>query len=183
MISWIILIGALLLSIIWGVMFLRQLRSGLAATALDDKFTWGLYVQGFFYFSALAGGLLIFIAIATLFEIGSLGLVVEACAAVSFSCLVAAGLLLGSDLGKPFRGMKILTGKNFTSPLTWDFYLLGACAVLNLVFLLGWIPGHGPVARVWAVLCLIAALGYVMIHTLLKACIRKGKTLGSLSWR
>jgi Ni/Fe-hydrogenase subunit HybB-like protein len=81
-------------------------------------------------------------------------------------CLAAAALLLGSDLGKPFRGVKILTGKNFASPLTWDFYMLALCGILGLVFLLGWIPQTGPVATFWAVLCLLAALGYVMIHTL-----------------
>ena len=51
--SWIVFIIALLLSALWGVMFLKQLKTGLTTTALDDKFTWGLYVQGFFFFSAL----------------------------------------------------------------------------------------------------------------------------------
>ncbi len=166
MTSWIIILAASILSIIWVVMFFRQLTSGLTATALDDKFTWGLYVQGFFYFSALAGGILIFIALVSLFEISTLRPLAETAAVVSFACLVSAALLLGSDLGKPFRGARILTGKNFASPLTWDFYMLSICGILNLVFLLGLIPGKGFLNMVWSVLCLIAALGYVMIHTL-----------------
>ena len=52
MISWIIFVPALLLSFIWAVMFYKQFQRGLSDTALDDKFTWGLYVQEFFYFSA-----------------------------------------------------------------------------------------------------------------------------------
>ena len=147
-------------------MFLRQMKTGLTTTALDDKFTWGLYVQGFFFFSALAGGILVFIAVTTLFELKALRPLVDIGAAVSFSCLVAAGLLLGSDLGKPFRGMKILSGKNYASPLTWDFYTLSLCGILNVVFLLGLIPNKGAITTIWSVLCLMAALGFVMIHTL-----------------
>ena len=45
--SWVIFIIALLLSILYGIMFLRQSKAGLTTTALDDRFTWGLYVQGF----------------------------------------------------------------------------------------------------------------------------------------
>lgn len=164
--SWIIFIIALLLSSLWGLMFLRQLKSGLTTTALDDKFTWGLYVQGFFFFSALAGGVLIFVAVVMLFEIQALRPLADIGAAVAFGCLVAAGLLLGSDLGKPFRGMKILSGKNFASPLTWDFYMISLCGILNILFLLGLVPSGGAWTTVWSVLCLMAALGFVMIHTL-----------------
>ena len=164
--SWIVFVLALLLSAVWGIMFLRQMKTGLTTTALDDKFTWGLYVQGFFFFSALAGGILIFIAVVMLFEIQALRPLVDIGAAVAFGCLAAAGLLLGSDLGKPFRGMKILSGKNFASPLTWDFYMLSLCGILIVIFLLGLVPGTGAITTIWSVLCLMAALGFVMIHTL-----------------
>ncbi len=164
--SWVILGPALLLSIAWGVMFYKQAQTGLTRTALDDKFTWGLYVQLFFYFSALAGGILVFIAVVTLFAVESLKPLTEAGSAVSFGCLTAAGISLGSDLGKPLRGLKIVTGKNFASPLTWDFITLSACGLLNLLFLTGIISGSDAGTIIWASLCLIAALGFVMIHTL-----------------
>jgi len=163
---WTVNLIALLLSMIWVVMFLKQSQAGLISTALNDKFTWGLYVQAFFFFSALAGGILVFISIVTLFEIDALRELAEISSAVSLGCLVAAGMSLASDLGKPFRGFKIATGKNFASPLTWDFITLSICGILNLVFLSGIIPGRGMGAMIWAVFCLIAALGFVMIHTL-----------------
>jgi molybdopterin-containing oxidoreductase family membrane subunit len=166
MISWVVVVVALLVSGLWAVMFLRQMTSGLSDTALEDRFAWGLYVQGFFFFSALAGGILIFMSVATLLELTSIRPLVETGSAVALGCLAAAGLLLGSDLGKPFRGIKVVTGQNFASPLTWDFYMLTLCGILGLVFVPGWIPPAGPLAMLWAVLCLLAALGYVMIHTL-----------------
>lgn len=164
--TWTVNLIALLLSMMWVVMFLKQSQSGLISTALSDKFTWGLYVQAFFFFSALAGGILVFISIVTLFEIDAFRKLAEIGSAVSLGCLVAAGMSLGSDLGKPFRSLKIATGKNFASPLTWDFITLSICGILNLLFLAGIIPGRGVGAMIWAVLCLIAALGFVMIHTL-----------------
>ena len=166
MISWIIFVPALLLSFIWAVMFYTQFQRGLSDTALDDKFTWGLYVQEFFYFSALAGGILVFIAAVTLFKVDSLRPLSVVGSAVSFGCLVAAAISLGSDLGKPLRGLKILTGKNFASPLTWDFITLSLCGILNLLFLTGIVSGHGAISMIWAICCLAAALGFVMIHTL-----------------
>ena len=152
MVHWLIVFAALVVSGLWAVMFLKQLRSGLAGTSLEDHFAWGLYVQGFFFFSALGGGVLLFMAVATLFEAASLRPLVEIGAAVSLGCLVAAGLLLGSDLGKPFRGIRILTGNNFASPLTWDFYMLSLCGVMDLVFLLDLVPEKGAAAVVWSVL-------------------------------
>jgi Ni/Fe-hydrogenase subunit HybB-like protein len=166
MISWFIVLVALLLSALWAVVFLKQLKGGLNHTALEDHFAWGLYVQGFFFFSALAGGILIFMAVATLFELTTVRPLVEIGAAVSLGCLAAAGLLLGSDLGKPFRGIRILMGNNLASPLTWDFYMLSLCGILDLIFFAGLIPQEGALATLWSLLCLLAALGYVMIHTL-----------------
>lgn len=166
MIAWIITLIAFLLSILWGIMFLRQLKIGLTTTALDDKFTWGLYIQGFFFFSALAGGVLIIIALAKFFEMSIFDTLSRPAAAVSFGCLVAAGALLSSDLGKPFRGLKILTGKNFASPLSWDFYMLSVCAILLVLLILGFIPGTGAGATIWSILSVIAGLGFIIIHTL-----------------
>jgi len=162
----IIILIALLLTIMWGLMFLKQLKDGLTSTALNDKFTWGLYVQGFFFFSALAGGILIFIAIVTLFHVSSLRPLAEVGSAVSFGCLAAGAMMLGSDLGKPLRGIRILIGNNFKSPMTWDFITLSVCGILNLIFLGGVVSGSGTGSTIWAILCLIAAMGFVIIHTL-----------------
>lgn len=163
---WMVIVPAFLLAIVWAVMFVRQLKGGLARTAMDDKFAWGLYVQGFFYFSSLAGGILIFIGVITLLDVKPLGPLAEIGASVSLSLLAAAGLLLASDLGKPFRSLMILTGGNFTSPLTWDFYMICLCGLVNLLFIAGLVPMGGALAAIWAVSCIAAALGFVMIHTL-----------------
>ncbi|MEW6425650.1 MAG: NrfD/PsrC family molybdoenzyme membrane anchor subunit [Bacillota bacterium] len=147
------------------IAYLVQLRSGLTATGLHDRFTWGLYIQGFFFFSALAAGMLVFIALVTLFSASRFWPLARMSSAVSFSCLIAAGIMLWADLGKPFRVFRILFSNNFSSPMTWDFYTLLLCVLLNLVYLSG-VVGTGLRAAAWSVICLAAALVFIMVHTL-----------------
>jgi hypothetical protein len=40
------------------------------------------------------------------------------------------------------------------------------CGLVNLLFIAGLIPEGGALAAIWAVCCIAAALGFVMIHTL-----------------
>ena len=163
---WVIFILALVLAAIGGLAILRQLKGGLGATGLRDNFTWGLYIQTFFFFSALAGGLLIFVGLAALFEVGSLAPLMKKSAAAALGCLAAAGLMITADLGKPFRSLKIATAFQISSPMTWDFYLVSLCGLFNLIYVLGLIPPAGVWTKVWGALCLVSALGFVMVHTL-----------------
>lgn len=163
--NWLVELAAAILTAAGLLAYLKQYRMGLTATGLHDRFTWGLYIQGFFFFSALASGILVFIATVTLFGLGSLRQLAETGAAVSLSCLAAAGAMLSADLGKPLRVFRIILGNNWSSPMTWDFYMISLCGLLNLIYLTGAVSG-GVAATVWAVLCLGAALAFVMVHTL-----------------
>lgn len=145
--------------------FIKQLNVGLVTTGLNDKFNWGLYIQGFFYLSAIAAGIFIFVAVTTLFEIKEFQTLSKIGGAISFSCFISAGILLGADLGKPLRVLKIIQGKNFISPLTWDFYMLTFCVLLNFIYIIG-LVSEGSSGFIWGVLSLFVALGYIMIHTL-----------------
>ena len=163
---WLIFIIGLGLAALGGLAFMKQLRSGLTGTGLSDNFTWGLYIQAFFFFSSISGGLLVWIGAASLLESSTLRPLMDRSAALSFGALAAAGMLIGADVGKPFRSMRILTAFKVASPMTWDFYMLSACGILNLVYLLGLVPASGPWLKIWGILCLLAALTFIMIHTM-----------------
>ena len=163
---WIILVLALVLMAVGGRSMLGQLKGGLAETGLHDKFTWGLYIQGFFFFSALAGGVLVLLSLAALFEAQALKPLLDQAAALALGCLAAAGLMIGADLGKPFRSLKIATAFQVISPMTWDFYFVSLCGLLNLIYVLGLVPVVGGGAKVWGALGLFSALGFIMVHTL-----------------
>jgi Ni/Fe-hydrogenase subunit HybB-like protein len=166
MMFWLIFIPAIVLAAFGVRAMLIQLNQGLGKTGLRDNFTWGLYIQTFFFFSALAGGLLILISLSAVFEVQFLASLLGKASAASLGCLAAAGLMITADLGKPLRSFKIATAFQISSPMTWDFYLVGLCGVLNLVYVLGLVPPAGVWTKIWGVLCLISALGFVMVHTL-----------------
>jgi len=164
--AWFLITFLALLSLAGFGFFVRQTVSGLAITGLRDNFSWGLYIQLFLYLSAIAGGIIIFIAIISLLEIRELYLTARIGAIASFSCLLCAGMIIAADLGKPFRFFKLLTGKKLNSPLTWDFYLLTICMALNLVYLFDIAKAGRTFQIIWGFLSISAALLFVMVHTL-----------------
>ncbi|MEL7564362.1 MAG: hypothetical protein AAGU27_05705 [Dehalobacterium sp.] len=160
---WSVVTMAVLLTVIGVTALIRQWRTGLSATGLNDRYNWGLYVQCFFFLSALGSGMLLFVSLAILFNIIQLENFVYIGGAVSLSCLISGGILLGADLGHPFRAIKIIFGKSWFSPMTWDFYMLFLCILVNIVYLTG-LSGLGGV--IWPFIGLFSALGFVMVHTL-----------------
>lgn len=160
---WSVVVISIILTVIGLAAFIRQWRSGLSATGLHDHYNWGVYIQGFFFLSALGSGMLFFLSLALLFNMMQFENFVHIGGAVSLSCLISGAILLGADLGHPLRVMKIIFGKNWFSPMTWDFYMLSLCVLVNLIYLTG-LVGMGAV--IWPLIGLFSALGFVMVHTL-----------------
>lgn len=153
-----------------GLGIVYQFVYGLNKTALNDRYVWGLNIQGFFLLSSLGTGILIILAAAVifmgrdypvlLFQFGS---------SIAFSCLLGAQLLLGTDLGKPLRSMRILIGKNPTSPLTIDFFTLAILTLLSIVFVFGILMNYNALLKIWAYAVLLTSLLCLAAHSLLFA--------------
>lgn len=163
---WVLILVLFLLSLTGLTVFIRQKRYGLAITQLRDDFSWGLYIQLFLYMSSIASGIIIFDGIIVLLEIRELYAAARIGSMASLSCLICAGLMIGADVGKPFRFTKLVSGKRFNSPLAWDFCLLAICIFLNLVFMLDMAIQKKIIQVIWAILSISAASLYVMVHTL-----------------
>ncbi len=162
----IILILLCIFSLIGAGSILHQLVKGFRKTNLNDNYVWGIYVQGCFFFSSIAQGILIIIASMTLLNVKGMSLIMEAGSSIAFSLLLVSQILLGVDLGKPSRAILMLGCKNFHSPLTWDFYTLGISTVLSFVYLLGILPSNGVVLGIWALLLLISGYLCLAAHTM-----------------
>lgn len=165
MIFWIIFGIAVVLSIVGGSVIFKQIAGNHTNTHLSDRLPWGLYIETFFFFSALGAGTLLFNAGVVIFKLEQYDKFTATGAAFSLGSLLAAGIVLGADLGKPFRIHKMVTGFNLSSPLTWDFFVLSVCALLNLLFLFDWVPG-GFLLIIWSVVAALSALTFVMLHSL-----------------
>ena len=150
--------------LIGGIILVKESTSGLAATARSDRLDWGLYILVFFYYSALASGVLVLIPTLILLEVDFSISAMGIAAAVSFGLLLCSIIIILIDLGKPFRSMNILIWKNVSSPLTWDLCVVIAGTVLNLIYVTGLVPSSGLITRIWSSLCLMAGVLLILVH-------------------
>lgn len=166
--DWILFGLSILIFAAGAVFMVHQVFCGLDKTALNDKYVWGMNIQGFYFLSASGIGILSVIGIFLLFAGSDADQeMLRIPAAVAFGCLLGAQLLMAVDLGRPMRALRILLGKNFLSPLTLDFLVLFFLTVLSFLFMFGifmWIKWV-VVLWIWATLFL-CVMGMV-VHTLL----------------
>lgn len=145
---------------------LHQAVTGFKETNLNDKYVWGLYIQGCFYLSSIALGILMTISTMTLLGIQGVDSIMEYGNIAAFSLLIGAQVLLGLDLGKPNRALLMLGSKNFRSPLTLDFYALGASTVLSFAYIFGVIQNNPVILGIWSIFMLIAGNLCISAHTM-----------------
>ncbi|NBJ14238.1 MAG: hypothetical protein FNP40_01420 [Dehalobacter sp. 4CP] len=129
-----ILIVSGIFTIICLILGFKQIRTGHPQPGFNNSFPWGLFMQSFFFFSALGSGLLLYVATVYLFNITTLLPAVLKSIPYALGFLAGAGVMVALDMGQPFQLLRIVTGLRWTSPLTWDFYLMGLCAAILLYF-------------------------------------------------
>ena len=147
------------------MLMIYQLIRGHTVTSLSDGMPWGIYVEAFFFFSAIGAGALIVSAVLNIYDPKKYYNVCRFCCAFSAGSLVSAGILLGADLGRPLKLFRMVVGFNRNSPLTWDFCLLSLCLVLNLIFLSLAIDKY-YVLMAWSVVSLVVSMAFIMLHAL-----------------
>ncbi|MCL1993820.1 MAG: hypothetical protein FWG66_12830 [Spirochaetes bacterium] len=168
-IDWIILAVSVLIFGASGLTVLYNVFFGLGKTNLNNKYIWGLNIQGFFVLSSIGSGILAVLSIAVIFqELLAFSLYrFQLAATIAFACLLSAQMLMGADLGRPFRALKIISGKNFISPLTLDFISLVILTILSFVFMFGIFMNIPEVMRLWAFATLFFTLFCMLVHVLL----------------
>jgi molybdopterin-containing oxidoreductase family membrane subunit len=109
-----------------------QLGAGLGLTGLHRDVSWGLYISQFTFFVGVAASAVMvgiplhlhgfrpFVRLAVLAEV------------LAVAAVVAAGLFVLVDLGRPERLMNLLLHPAPRSPMLWDMLCLGGYLLLNL---------------------------------------------------
>ncbi len=110
----------------WGY----QIMNGLGITGLSNPFSWGLYMGTFEFFIGVSSGGMLLFSIAYLFQVESLKPFTKLGAVGALAGVVAAGVAIMTDLGKPFRVLQMLLTPNVASPLFWDVVVLGIYVIL-----------------------------------------------------
>lgn len=163
--DWIIVGFSALIFIGGGLTILYQLVYGLSKTGLNDKYIWGLGIQGFFSLSSFASGILIIVSSFFLLGLTVPTPVFRLAIFASLGLLIGSQLLLFIDLGRPLRALNLFRIRNFRSPLTWDFISLLMLTALSLFFALDLVKGE-ILLRLWAGGTLFFALFSLAVHTL-----------------
>ncbi len=161
---WIVLCLAVAAMLVGARALQRQFSAGLCSTGLSDRFSWGLYIQGFLTLGSLAGGALFLAGLAGLF-LGQ-NVLAPVAGAVALGCLAGGGVMIASDLGKPFRSVLLALGKNTGSTMTWDFYTFALCGALALAAVIYGLCGAVP-GVAWSVLALVVSGAFLLMHVLL----------------
>lgn len=133
--AWVIF---LILLIIWGILgYSRQLNIGLISTNMRDSVSWGFYIGNFTFLVGVAAASVMLVIPAYVYhwkpikEIVIFGELLAICAIVMCICFIVV------DIGNPLRFWHMLPGigtMNFPSSLlSWDFFVLNAYFLLNLI--------------------------------------------------
>jgi len=177
---WIIFAFSAVIFAVSAITIIYPIFFGLERTNLTDKYTWGLGIQGFFFLSAIACGILASISILIIFfseeiwifsrTFGWGGNPIQALqlgATIAFACLISAMLIMFADLGRPFRAWRLITSGRITSPLTIDFLSLAILTILSFVFMFGILMNSVAIIMLWAYATLFFVLICLLAHVML----------------
>lgn len=113
--------------------YIRQLNLGLITTGMDNTVSWGLYIITFAFLVGLSAGGLIVSSMAYVLKLERLEKMAPIGIIAAVACVIGAIGIIIIDVGQPLRIYHILIGGNFTSPITWDFFILPIYLILGLV--------------------------------------------------
>jgi Ni/Fe-hydrogenase subunit HybB-like protein len=149
---------ALFIVAIWGwIAYAHQVRVGLAATAMNDYFSWGIYIINFVFFIGISMAGTLISAMLRLTGAPWRGPITRMAEAITLFSLLIAGPMIIIDMGRPDRFLMILLHGRFQSPILWDVlslttYMSGSLLYLYLpmvpdMAILRDYPGHFPTWR------------------------------------
>jgi Ni/Fe-hydrogenase subunit HybB-like protein len=133
--AWVIF---LILLIVWGAFgYSKQLSNGLISTNMRDSVSWAFYIGNFTFLVGVAAASVMLVIPAYIYqwkpikEIVIFGELLAICAVIMCISFIVV------DIGNPLRFWHMLPGigtMNFPSSLlSWDFFVLNAYFLLNLV--------------------------------------------------
>ena len=129
----------ILLAIIgWGLFaYIHQLRIGLAATAMSNYFSWGVYIINFVFFIGISHAGTLVSAILRVTGAEWRRPITRMAEGITVMALMIGGPMVIVDMGRPDRIWHLITYGRLSSPILWDLcsvttYLTGSLLYLYL---------------------------------------------------
>ncbi len=125
----------LLIIVIGGYGYYRQLKLGLIVTAMRDYTSWGIYISNFVFFVAisLVGSLISCILKLNKNEWSKpLTRVSEI---IAVAAIICAAVIIIVDMGRPDRFFYVITHLRIQSPIIWDVIIIATYLVISILLL------------------------------------------------
>lgn len=128
--------GALvLLCLIGGFAYYRQLTRGLEVTNMGDYVSWGIYISNFVFFVAIS---LVGSLITAIFRLANVKWstpITRIAEIIAVSAIVFAGLIIIVDMGRPERLVNLFAHGRLQSPIMWDVIVISTYFVISCILL------------------------------------------------
>lgn len=127
---------ALTLVAAWGLAcYVYQLYNGLAVTAMNNYFSWGIYVINFVFFIGISMAGTLISAMLRLTGAEWRRPITRMAEGITLFALLIAGPMIIIDMGRPDRFLYVLIHGRVQSPILWDVFSLTTYMVGSLLYL------------------------------------------------
>ena len=115
--------------------FIYQLVRGLSVTAMNDYFSWGVYIINFVFFIGISMAGSLISAILRLTGAEWRKPITRMAEAITVFALIVAAFMIVVDMGRPDRFLYVLWFARVQSPILWDVFSLGTYLVGSALYL------------------------------------------------
>ncbi len=115
--------------------FLHQLRHGLAVTAMNDYFSWGVYIINFVFFIGISMAGSLISAILRLTGAEWRKPITRMAEGITVFALIVAAFMIVVDMGRPDRFLYTIIYGRVQSPILWDVFSLSTYLAGSILFL------------------------------------------------
>ncbi len=125
----------LLIIIVGGYSYYRQLTLGLVVTAMRDYTSWGIYISNFVFFVAIS---LVGSLISSILKLNKnewsrpLTRVSEI---IAVAAIICAAVIIIVDMGRPDRFFYVITHLRIQSPIIWDVIIISTYLMISFILL------------------------------------------------
>ena len=117
------------------VAYVRQLRIGLAATAMTNYFSWGVYIINFVFFIGISMAGTFISAMLRLTGAEWRRPITRMAEGITLFALLIAASMIIIDMGRPDRFLHIIFYGRLASPILWDVFSLTTYLAGSILYL------------------------------------------------
>ena len=115
--------------------FIHQARHGLAVTAMNDYFSWGVYIVNFVFFIGISMAGSLISAILRLTGAEWRKPITRIAEGITVFALIVAAFMIVVDMGRPDRFLYTIIYGRVQSPILWDVFSLSTYLAGSVLFL------------------------------------------------